>query len=513
MDDPDVVAGLEKEGRAVVNGRVEEPSSASMEVKGASEATKQALFWPSGFASDMVWHVPPIGLSPEERARQEALLNQLEGHCRDFPRRFWLLRWNYWTRAVAATEEQRAVEHEVQELLEQLKAENAKEQARLAKQIELLREREAELRIELLQERRRFAESVGRAGLRLPDGLLKQEMASQGGEQRPSAAVEPRKVIEALEEIPDLDEIAGEHGVRPEEQKGFFALLLNMFMQILAPLVAGLLLALCLGTLVGLLDLDTLLRADGLPRLGVAAALGFVIVYLMGEIYHAVVGMLSRSLEAYDSAVRVPRLHKQTTIAVLCLVGALVLGLAEVTAEGMGLRMLHHQQILREERVQDRRSDQDHEMPLPIYMLIGLLISGPYLLYKSTKGWSEVEEQMRRAWLRHQQRAVMEARSKDPVVQELLQHAYALEGMEKTLQELRTELADMEQQRLNLSTPTLPSVVSERRQAARAAAVGEATRLQQMLENLVGAMEPLPEQPEIAKPAPASRNGFLAGRW
>ncbi|HLI48727.1 MAG TPA: hypothetical protein VKV18_08585 [Chthonomonas sp.] len=511
MDDPDVVSGLEREGRAVVNGRVEEPSSVA--AKGESKAAKRALFWPSGFAGDMVWHVPPIGLSAEERARQEALLNQLEGHFRDFPRRFWLLRWNYWTRAVAATEEQLAVEDEVQELLEQLKAENTKEQERLERQIELLREQETELKMELLQERRRFAESVGQAGLRLPDGLLKREVASRDGEQRPSAAVEPRKVIEALEEIPDLDEIAGEHGVRPEEQKGFFALLLNLFMQILAPLVAGLLLALCLGTLVGLLDLDTLLRADGLPRLGVAAALGFVIVYLMGEIYHAVVGMLSRSLETNDSAVKVPRLREQTTIAVLCLMGALVLGLAEVTAEGMGLRMLHHQQILREERVQEMRSNQDHEMPLPVYMLIGLLISGPYLLYKSTKGWSEVEDQMRRAWLRHRQRAVMEARAKDPAVQELLQHAYSLEGMEKTLQELKAELADMEQRRLSLSMPTLPDVVRERRQAARAAAVGEANRLQQALENLIEATEPLPAKPEITKSVPTARNGFLAGRW
>ncbi|HLH81155.1 MAG TPA: hypothetical protein VKV29_12840 [Chthonomonas sp.] len=511
MDDPDVVSGLERDGRAVVNGRMDEPSS--VPAKGASEPTKRALFWPSGFTNDMVWHVPPIGLSAEERARQEALLNQLEGQFRDFPRRFWLLRWNYWTRAVAATEEQLAVEAEVQEVLERLKAENAKEQERLERQIELLREHETELKTELLQERRRFAESVGRAGLRLPDGLLKREVATQDGEQRPSAAVEPRKVIEALEEIPDLDEIAGEHGVRPEAQRGFFALLLNMFMQILAPLVAGLLLALCLGTLVGLLDLDTLLRADGLPRLGVAAALGFVIVYLMGEIYHAVVGMLGRSLETNDSAVRVPRLREQTTVAVLCLAGALGLGLAEVTAEGMGLRMLHHQQILREERVQEGRSNQDHEMPLPVYMLIGLLISGPYLLYKSTNGWSEGEDQMRRAWLRHRQRAVMEARAKDPAVQELLQHAYSLEGMEKTLQELRAELADMEQRRLSLSTPTLPDVVRERRQAARAAAVGEANRLQQTLENLIEATEPLPQKPESTKSAPAARNGFLTGRW
>ena len=247
---------------------------------------------------------------------------------------------------------------------------------------------------------------------------------------------------EALQlEKPDLDMVAGQQGVSPIPRHSLWNTILTFFMQFLAPLVCGFMLALCLGTLVGILDLDDFSRRDSAPKFILAAALGFVIVYLMGELFSNTVHALTRALEmkaeldddrqiAQDPMLMdrsfvgrikefgnfrrpaTPRLRAGLGITLILILAALGLGCAEVIAEGSGIRELHHQQIARRMRFRNPNSGlpPEEELWWPMYMVIGTLISGPYLMYKASKSWGESDVQLREAWLLHQQQTWIDSR-------------------------------------------------------------------------------------------------------
>src|SRR5260370_7151662 len=95
---------------------------------------------------------------------------------------------------------------------------------------------------------------------------------------------------------------------------------------------------------------------------------------------------------------------------------ALFLGYAEIVAEGRGIRELHQQQIAKRDGFKQpgERTGSSGEMPMSIYMIIGTLISGPYLFYKASKAWGSSDEHLREAWLVHQQQSWLEARLAPP---------------------------------------------------------------------------------------------------
>ncbi len=333
--------------------------------------------------------------------------------------------------------------------------------------------------------------------------------------------------------VPTLQEMAGEYGVGPVGHTDTLARILSFFMQFLAPLVAGMMLALCLGTLVGILDIDTLQRSDSAPQLALSGALGFVIVYLMGELFHTAVATLARSLETRDADMahkpNVPRFRSNMGIAVVLIVVALGLGVAEVTAEGLGIRQLHQQQIARQNRfkgtpvanpstanarpngsaaqpVAPAPAPVSEELPLIVYLVIGTLISGPYLAYKTARGWGENETHLREAWLTHRQRVWLDERRAQPDVQMAFHHAYTVEQIESNLTRTRWQLQNLEEQRTRALNVELPAGLQTRRREARAAAVGEAARLQQSIEDLIDVHEPLPRAGQQMSPSQAGMN-------
>src|SRR5262249_43051983 len=149
------------------------------------------------------------------------------------------------------------------------------------------------------------------------------------------------------------------------------------------------------------------------------------------------------------------------------------------------------------------------DIPLVVYMLIGTLISGPYLVYKSVRGWGENEGHLREAWLTNRQRSWIEERRAEPDVQQAFHRAYIVERLVNSVCSAKAQRQATEKERdLALQVELHPSAQA-RRQAARAAAVGEAARLQQMLEDIVETTEPMPQPMRDGRAAgvsgPASR--------
>jgi hypothetical protein len=514
-------------GTAVVAGsNGAHPKNSIQDVRLLSEVTAEAgesaakngkqpsLFWsaPLSAQEELNWFVPPLPHHEAHHGQHEEMLGQFGGLLEKQPKRAWLLKWNYRTRAAATGAELADVEHEAQTQLVRLNEQSERDVKRLDNKIAFLRDSQQTLESELIEAKKSFAECAARAGLNCSAADPPEPVRRVG---RKAAIPEPDMALMALAEIgpqkveaaldeakPTLQEMAGEYGVGPVAHKDFLSTLLSFFMQFLAPLVSGLMLALCLGTLVGIIDIDTLQRADGAPQVALCAALGFVIVYLMGELYHSAVGALARSLESKDQqedyhGVLIPRHRKGLGLAITLVVAALVLGAAEITAEGLGIRQLHEQQIGRQMRLRgataaDGTGGAPAELPLFVYILIGTLISGPYLAYKTAKGWGEGESQLREAWLTHRQRVWLEDRRANPDVQEAFHRAYVVQHLENSLHKIHAQIIASEKARDAALLVELHPTLQARRQAARAAAVGEAARLQQMVEDIVETTEPMP---------------------
>ena len=185
-------------------------------------------------------------------------------------------------------------------------------------------------------------------------------------------------------------------------------------------------------------------------------------------------------------------------------------------AEGNGIRELHRQQLARRERFRNPNSSiaREEELNILLYMIIGTLISGPYLVYKSTKSWGESDIQLREAWLLHQQRKWLDERRARPETGKAFELACTVEQLENSLYDIKIQLKRMQERRESLHNPEPDRATQIRRKEARAAAVGEALRLQTMVEEIVDTTEPFPGQPapRAPQPAPNASRAPFAGR-
>jgi len=547
-----------------------------MNGNGTKPKDPSSLFWQQPIAADeeVNWFVPPLPRREEHSEQVVGLLNELTTMMPHMPMRSWLARWNYHTRAAASAAEQVDVEREAERRFTEQIARGEVDGKRLDDMILSLEEREQVVERQVNEAQKEFADAAAAAGLScephsrrdqavtqpvpLDKRLLAAPTKSKTSPPAPPApisdltyapsGINPQCVEEALQvEVPDLDAVAGRHGVSPIPRGTLWNTILTFFMQFLAPLVCGFMLALCLGTLVGILDLDDFSRRDSVPKFVLAAALGFVIVYLMGELFANTVHSLTRTLEmkeemedydreherdqmAADRSILgrlsalgrfrrppTPRLRAGLGASILLLFAALGLGFAEVIAEGSGIRELHHQQIARRMRFRNPNSQPpEEELPYLLYMVIGTLISGPYLMYKCSKSWGESDIQLREAWLLHQQQSWIDERRARPETGLAFQAACRVEQLENTLFDVKRQLKTLRDRRVALFNPQPDAATQVRRKEARAAAVGEALRLQTMIEEMVNVTEPFPSAPQVAAvrapnsaaPPPPSRITF-----
>lgn len=535
---------------------------------GAKPNQPVSLFWQQPISSEeeVNWFVPPLPRRPEQSAQIESMLDDLARMTPDTPLRSWLTRWNYHTRSAASAAEQVDVELEAERRFVDLLARSEKDGKRLDVLIAALEAREKDIEEDVAAAQKEFAEAAAKAGLACEPHAVHRSVNAgpvdahghhtaskaqaagkprSGGAHKPAppdpiadlhyapSGINPQCVEDALQnEVPDLDGVAGAYGVSPVPHSSLWGTILTFFMQFMAPVVCGFMLALCLGTLVGILDLDDFSRRDSVPKFVLAATLGFVIVYLMGELFSNAIHALTRSLEmrgdelpsesrtinplsedlspyARERAAaesrpvpRAPKLRAGLKVAIGLLSCALLLGFAEVLAEGNGIRELHHQQIARRMRFRSPTSLQppDEELPMALYLIIGTLISGPYLMYKASKAWSESDIQLREAWLLHHQQNWLDDRRARPETGLAFQAACRVEQLENAMYDIKIQLKTLRERRANLYNPEQDQATQTRRKEARAAAVGEALRLQTMIEDVVNQREPVPSQPPPLAP-------------
>ena len=508
----------------------EMPISNGAKTNGVKPPDPSSLFWQSPLSGEeeIEWFVPPLPLREEHGGEVVEHLQKLQGMMQGSPKRAWLLHWDYLTRTSSSAKEHIEVERESEIRFKETIRRAREEAQRLDGAIEGLRVREEEVRSDLEVAQKQFAEAAATAGLSVETHPKVSEPKTAQIDKDAHddlrsfrSGINTQSVEEALQnEVPDLEAVAGEHGVSPIPKQTIWGTILTFFMQFLAPVICGFMLALSLGTLVGILDVDDFQRRDSMPKFALSAALGFVIVYLMGEIFTHAIHSLTRSLEERgeeenSTTVRrrfsAPKVKKSMEIAIALMAGALFLGFAEVIAEANGIKELHHQQIARRERFRspDSNVPREEEQPFVVYLIIGTLISGPYLLYKTAKSWGESELHLREAWLHYQQRTWIDERRERKETGLAFQLACRVEQLENNLFEVRNDLKRQEAKRAALQNPEPDKGMQSRRKEARAAAVGEALRLQNIIEEIVESTEPLPSNRQSPVPIslPRSQSG------
>ena len=472
------------------------PEASQAEPRPAAPVAPESgsMYWQQNMAGqgrEILWYNPPLPTSQRRRDELGTMVSSFTGLLGDRSPRGWFLLWTYQSRAAAAQEEAERLEQESRAFL---KAETERAQVErhgLEAEIVRLAGERARLETTLEAQQERFAEITGRASL-IPE----------------AGPVTVQGVETALQkQTPSLERVAGYHGVSPaHHDMGIFKMISTGIFGVLAPLVSGFMLALCLGTLVGLVDLKALKRpelrlSDYFPFI-LSAVLGFVIVYLMGELYYTAIHALTRALEEREEGKRpgsLPSRYRAALgVAMVLLVGAVVLGCSEIAAEAMGLRALHLTRIADLEI----RGVTEHELPMFLYTLIGLLISGPYLLYKSARAWNHHDLNLRHAWLLHQQEEWNRDRRGQEAVQASFHQARVLEQTTARLELVKTHEEAARTRRAELNTVALSPEMRVRLDEARGAAVGEAARLHQMIEQLVDTHEPLHAAPPPVRAAP-----------
>ncbi len=501
--EPEPPTPLYRNGTNGVHATMPLPSPPSLSEAAHSEPRPEAtatsepgsMYWQQNMAGEgreILWYNPPLPTSQRRRDELGTMVSSFIGLLGERSPRGWFLLWTYQSRAAAAQEEAERLEQESRAFLT-AETERARTERRdLDAEITRLTGERARIETTLEAQQERFAEITGRAGL-IPE----------------AGPVTVQGVETALQkQTPSLERVAGFHGVSPaHHDSGIGRMLSTGIFGVLAPLVSGFMLALCLGTLVGLVDLKALKRpelrlSDYFPFI-LSALLGFVIVYLMGELYYTAIHALTRALEEREEGKRPGALEEREEgkrpgalpsryraalgVAMVLLVGAVVLGCSEIAAEAMGLRALHLTRIADLEI----RGVTEHELPMFLYTLIGLLISGPYLLYKSARAWNHHDLNLRHAWLLHQQEEWNRDRRGQEAVQASFHQARVLEQTMARLELVKTHEEAARSRRTELNSVALSPEMRVRLDEARGAAVGEAARLHQMIEQLVDTHEPL----------------------
>ena len=486
---------------------------------------KDAMFWQNpleeGFAGGITTH-PPL---PSHKMHGDAaaqLIGELaQLHAQDkrenWKYQSWYLRWFYTTRAEAAQRELEDVVAEVSNTTRRyallLSEENALSPASRDAATRVAREAPTEspgiagatLDSLLVRARHDFTDAAATAAIYVdttaefgqPE-LDENAPATEASKPPlPGGFISPVRVEQALDNAaPKLDEIAGMYHLRypkaewegePGEQapglRGWFTRLTATFLP-LAPFILGLMVALCLGSVSGLVDLDALARqpdAVGIAKFVLSVLLGGTIVLVLGKGVEAIMRILFDHLATFrlpnepSPAFTVegrkawsPAPRRRKGVVIVALLALTLFAGAEMVAEGTGLSILNKIRVSNTSKQEQIRYEAD---PIPEFMfyLVGLLISGAYLFYKGSDIWRRSELEAFSPWLQFKRQEWIEEKRASSQVSRLFQLAYLIEQMEAHANRLSAKLDN-----------------------ARAAAVSEAELLHAMLEWIVNAREAMP---------------------
>jgi len=306
----------------------------------------------------------------------------------------------------------------------------------------------------------------------------------------------PREIdLEAFSRPPDLPEeraVAGGEGLSFFERVGE-----SRLFTLLAPAVIGTLLAICLGTLTGLIELSDFNRLNvRWPKFVLAGLLGSSVVYLMGAIGCRIGRIVARHI--LDSEVTSPKAIRRWVVPValfLSVIALLVVLLAEVAVEAAGVRELNLQHLADLGRWTGVAVESTTLKPLSwwVCVLIGTLMTSTYLGFKLTKTLDDCGAMVRENYVRHKQWEFAQQRLKESAVGEAMQAAHDVLRSEEEVKRCQEQVEALKRER-----PPLQEGFDEetklRFEDARAAASGEADRFYRMAHYLVEVLDPLPSR-------------------
>lgn len=318
-------------------------------------------------------------------------------------------------------------------------------------------------------------------------------MAEAGLSYDAEAAISPAIVEAAIAETaPDTDILAGRHGIVPVEQKdpsSVGGVLHRIFVGFVAPSVFGFLVAICLGTLIGLINLSDLGRPEKMPMLLAAWVFGSVLVLVLGETIVSGTKSLARKqereIDPEEAVHRVPRLKGKWVIGSLFSILALAVG-AELCVEAVGLMEIHHQRVLSMQRLSGATNLDTSAAALPfaLFVLIGTIISVSYVLMKFSSTWNKAEELQREAWLLSRVHAWIEDRRRHADVQSAIRAAGQYEAKARRRSGIEAGLDAIEARREETAKLKTDEGLRNFVTAKWNAAIGEATKAQEAFDAL-----------------------------
>ncbi len=353
------------------------------------------------------------------------------------------------------------------EEFERLRNELEPQRAQLEKAIQ-------QTQAELMQVEQEVYKKLAEARLPIPTSSRAGRRAQQP--PRPPA-VEPEMVEKALSDaFANPEDICGEQGIAPPRERGGFlsqfAPVGTFFLELLAPLTAGILLGINLGVITGFLSLSDLLNLKKPLLFGFAVLVGFFVEKMGGIVYYALTSSFAQASEKREVGNEVqpiPSLRHGFLFGFLTLL-ALALGVGMVTVDALGLRMLHEEAI---RNAQVLGAQAGEVLPLWVYFIAGVIISMPYLIYKAVRGWRDTEIRQREARVEYLRWQHVEQRRAEPAVQQ----AFTLA---KRAVELRQQILNLQQEH---------AFLTQRLDSARTQAIGCHVQFRDYLQQLLNQMD------------------------
>jgi hypothetical protein len=290
-----------------------------------------------------------------------------------------------------------------------------------------------------------FIEQMARARLPLPQTVKRR----QPNIEEP-VPITPRLVEQALtHDFATHEEICGQHGVIPTREKaGWWAIFSQVgqwLMELMAPLAAGLILGVNIAVITGFLRLEDFRQGRQMWLVALAAFIGFFIEKLVGIVCYSVTSSLAQSSERpldTPEASPFPRLRSAPILVVFGLF-ALLVAIAVVTVDALGLRMLHEQAV---QQAKLLGTQAEEILPFWVYVIAGCVISLPYLIYKAMLGWRQSEIQQRNARIAYLHWKHVEQRRSEPEVQAAFRLAQEVVGLQERYKWLQERLAEINEE-------------------------------------------------------------------
>ncbi len=340
---------------------------------------------------------------------------------------------------------------------------------------------------QIRQAEEQFAQKFAEARLPVPHDETPKKKRQKTAQPPPPALITPEYVERALrEDFARMDEIAGEQGIAPPRDRGGFLASLypvgQWLLEFFAPLFAGLILGVNIGVITGLITLTDLTQLANPVMVLIAMLVGMFIEKLAGNGYYHVASTISNASERRgdvpNANSEIPRLKIVFALAFLAPF-LLLISIAMVVVDGLGLRMLHEEAI---RNAQIGGGEAGEVLPFVVYLIAGAIISLPYLIYKAVMGWRSTEIRQREAYLSYLSWKHIEERRNDATVKEVF-------GLAGKLVALRNQHAQLSQ--------TLQQIKA-RLDSARTAAIGVQEEFMHYWHGLIDRLK-------------AERDGYLNG--